>query len=330
MVRRNIGTNTYNLAYDAENRLVQVTGAVTETFKYNGDGQRIIATQGITTTIYIGNYFEWHGTTADMVKYYYSGGTRVAMRVGTGEPVYLMGDHLGSTSVAVDEQGAPVGGSPQLYKAWGETRAGSMPTAFRFTGQREDSYIKLYWYGARWYDPYINRWTSPDSIISNPNYPQSLDRYGYVSNNALRYIDPSGHRPCQGKNSGGAICDDVTIKDLESLLSIYGWKYDGTETGALLKRQLETILDSGLSIESYVNRVGGWGIGWIRRNMGNAIYYTGPEVNKAFGYLSAKRGWPILGMTPWFNHIFLPNFFTVQTVTHELGHVLDNNFIKDV
>jgi len=78
----------------------------------------------VTITVYIGNYYEWHGTVAEAVKYYYSGATRVAMRVGANALVYLMGDHPGSTSVATDEQGAPVGGSPQLYKAWGETRAG--------------------------------------------------------------------------------------------------------------------------------------------------------------------------------------------------------------
>ena len=90
------------LSYDAENRLTQVSGAVNETFKYNGDGQRVVATQGVTTTVYIGNYFEWKGSPSTMVKYYYAGGTRVAMRTGTNAATYLMGDHLGSTSVAVD------------------------------------------------------------------------------------------------------------------------------------------------------------------------------------------------------------------------------------
>jgi hypothetical protein len=102
MTYRQVSGQAFNLAYDAENRTVQVSGAVTETFKYNGEGQRIIASQGMTTTVLIGNYFEWHGTVTDTVKYYYSGATRVAMRVGANDPVFLMGDHLGSTSVAVD------------------------------------------------------------------------------------------------------------------------------------------------------------------------------------------------------------------------------------
>lgn len=48
-------------------------------------------------------------------------------------------------------------------------------------------------YGARYYDTYLNRWTSPDSIVPQPGNPQALNRYSYTLNNPLRYIDPSGH-----------------------------------------------------------------------------------------------------------------------------------------
>lgn len=43
--------------------------------------------------------------------------------------------------------------------------------------------------------PYLNRFTQPDSIVSNPYNPQAWNRYAYVLNNPLKYIDPSGHRP---------------------------------------------------------------------------------------------------------------------------------------
>jgi hypothetical protein len=41
--------------------------------------------------------------------------------------------------------------------------------------------------------PYINRFLQPDSIIPNPANPQSLNRFGYVLNNPIRFNDPSGH-----------------------------------------------------------------------------------------------------------------------------------------
>jgi hypothetical protein len=44
---------------------------------------------------------------------------------------------------------------------------------------------------------YLNRWIQPDSIIPDPNNPQSYDRYAYVLNNPLKYIDPNGHATCE-------------------------------------------------------------------------------------------------------------------------------------
>ncbi len=49
--------------------------------------------------------------------------------------------------------------------------------------------------GARWYDPVLARWTSPDSIVPDPGNPQNLNRYSYVLGNPVRYTDPDGHSP---------------------------------------------------------------------------------------------------------------------------------------
>ncbi|MGW8251201.1 MAG: hypothetical protein ACWGO1_11205 [Anaerolineales bacterium] len=37
---------------------------------YDGGGRRVKATVGGVTTTYIGDYFEWTGSTSTMVKYY--------------------------------------------------------------------------------------------------------------------------------------------------------------------------------------------------------------------------------------------------------------------
>jgi YD repeat-containing protein len=44
----------YFLAYDAENRLTSVSGTVSATFVYDGDGNRVTSTIGTTNTVYIG------------------------------------------------------------------------------------------------------------------------------------------------------------------------------------------------------------------------------------------------------------------------------------
>ena len=69
---------------------------------------------------------------------------------------FLLSDHLGSTTVTANSSGAFY--AELRFKAWGETRysSGTTPTSLRYTGQRQEDYIKLYWYGSRWYDDYHN------------------------------------------------------------------------------------------------------------------------------------------------------------------------------
>jgi RHS repeat-associated protein len=161
----------------------------------DGDGNRVKGTVGSTTTVYIGNYFEWTGST--MKKYYYQGSFRVAMRTGTSSPQYLLSDHLGSTEFTLSSSGTKQ--AELRYKAWGETRYtyGSTPTTFRYTGQRQESSLGgvegLYYYGARWYDSSLGRFNQADTIVPDPYNPLDWDRYSYVRNNPVRYTDPSGH-----------------------------------------------------------------------------------------------------------------------------------------
>ncbi len=195
MTQRNLGIQAFNLAYDQENHLAQVSGTVTATFGYDGDGKRVLSTEGVTTTVFLGNYFEMSasGGVTSTVKYYYAGTERVAMRQNEGAVKWLLGDHLGSTSLVYD-------GSETIrqgYKAWGERRfilgAEELPTTFRYTGQREEASIGLYDYGARWYDLVLGRFVQPDTIIPGVGNSQAWDRYAYVFNNPLKYNDPTGH-----------------------------------------------------------------------------------------------------------------------------------------
>lgn len=47
--------------------------------------------------------------------------------------------------------------------------------------------------GARYYNPAIARFITPDIFIQNPFDPQSLNRYTYARNNPVFYVDPTGH-----------------------------------------------------------------------------------------------------------------------------------------
>ncbi len=60
------------------------------------------------TTYSIGVHFEWTGSTTSMIKYYYAGSQRAAVRQGSSTVYYLLSDHLGSTSLTANSSGGKV------------------------------------------------------------------------------------------------------------------------------------------------------------------------------------------------------------------------------
>jgi RHS repeat-associated protein len=100
---------------------------------------------------------------------------------------------------------------PLDYFPFGVSRnsTGNLPTDKLFTCQRLDT-TGLYYYNARYYDPQIGRFISPDTIVPNPTNPQSLNRYSYCLNNPLKYIDPSGLFEESELNGIGIHEDDVS------------------------------------------------------------------------------------------------------------------------
>ncbi|HET9909551.1 MAG TPA: DNRLRE domain-containing protein [Anaerolineales bacterium] len=199
------------------------------TFTYDGDGKRVKSTfNGATTTYFVGNHYEVTGST--VIKYYYAGAQRIAMRTN-GTLNFLLGDHLGSTSLITDSTGVKT--NEQRYKAWGETRYtfGSEKTKFQYTGQY--SYVSdfgLHYYNARWYDSSLGRFAQADSII--PIYTQGVqawDRYAYTNNNPVLYVDPTGHSLCQilGTFLGFSLsCPSEGANDVGALINV-GEKDEG-------------------------------------------------------------------------------------------------------
>ena len=58
--------------------------------------------------------------------------------------------------------------------------------------------LGLYYYNARYYLPGLGRFLSADTIVPDPQNPQSLNRYTYVLNSPINFSDPTGHRPSYG------------------------------------------------------------------------------------------------------------------------------------
>ncbi len=178
------------------------------TFTYDGDGTRVkqVYTEsapqgygsGTLTTYYFpstalrqaqgdssghrfGGAYEVRtdGSTTVTLKYYSFGGQTI-LRDADGLK-YMLTDHLGSVVAVTDASGALL--SQTRYLPFGLPRTDVDPisqtdlTDFTYTGQRANSYIKLYDYGSRWYDPLLGRFLQPDVIIPDATNPagQSLE-----------------------------------------------------------------------------------------------------------------------------------------------------------
>lgn len=73
------------------------------------------------------------------------------------------------------------------------TNENGINNPIRYAGYQWDKEEGLYYLNARYYDPKIARFLSEDTYRGDPNDPLSLNLYSYVSNNPIRYYDPTGH-----------------------------------------------------------------------------------------------------------------------------------------
>jgi len=209
------------------------------TFTYDGDGKRVksvmTTNQGSTTTYFVGGHYEV--ANGVVTKYYYAGAQRVAMRTNSTLN-YLLGDHLGSTSLTTDAVGNVI--SEMRYKAWGETRyaSGTSPTKYQYTGQYSyTADFGLHFYNARWYDSSLSRFAQADTVIPiDVQGVQAWDRYAYTNNNPVRYTDPTGHRCAGGDEDFYGFC----LSGAAYTTSVAIYRNESTPDGILIERSLGT------------------------------------------------------------------------------------------
>jgi RHS repeat-associated protein len=103
-------------------------------------------------------------------------------------------NHINSSSVITDGDGVET--ARIVYVPFGEfsrdNSCGSDVVSNKFTGKEYDEESNLYYYGARYYDPAIGRFVSADPVVPSAD-SQSFNRYSYVNNNPIVYVDPTGH-----------------------------------------------------------------------------------------------------------------------------------------
>ena len=168
---------------------------------YDGNGTMVKSVIDDVVTYYPSGAYQvkTNGGLTNTRKYYSFGSATVAMR-DNGSLIWLLQDHLNSTTVTADADGDLL--TEVRFTAFGAIRGGSGDTTTDklYTGQRQEYEIGLDYYVARWYDPEIAHFTQPDSIVPGAGDALAWDRYAYVEYNPIKHVDPSGHSSLRPAN----------------------------------------------------------------------------------------------------------------------------------
>jgi RHS repeat-associated protein len=189
-----------NISWDVERRLANYSGTF---FSYDPDGMRVRKSSFSSTTIYVSDDYEVTGGV--VTKYITLGGIPVAMRVGSGASsatYWLHTDHNGSVQAETNVDGVEV--HRKKYWPYGSMaeQAGSAPSR-GYTAQRQDGTFGLFYLHARYYDPVIGRFISPDPIAPS-SASVGLNRYAYASNDPVNNTDTNGLWSLSGVLSSAA------------------------------------------------------------------------------------------------------------------------------
>jgi len=195
---------------------VDLGGGGTAYYVYDAAGQRsrkVIETQGslIKERCYLGRfeiYRERVGTVTRLERetlHVMDDKQRIAIvdtltrdagtDIATPQPVlrYQLGNHVSSALLELDRDFAVL--SYEEYYPYGSTSYQAGPNAaevslkrYRFTGKERDEETGLYYHGARYYAPWLGRWTASDP----EGVADDINVFGYCHCSPVTVSDPTG------------------------------------------------------------------------------------------------------------------------------------------
>ncbi|ENM5847923.1 RHS repeat-associated core domain-containing protein, partial [Vibrio mimicus] len=220
MLRAYAANNSMNereLEWSTFNKPTKITrNGKSVQFFYDANHERYLkkSSDGIET-FYFGKTYErvTNRKTGEIEhkQFVYADGKLIALNIQTQDAQnklkdkqirYLHYDALNSVDMITDGYGLVV--ERRSYDTWGKQRkvawreTGSLEvvqealTNRGFTGHEEITEVGLVHMNGRVYDQELGRFISPDPIVQAPFSTVSFNRYAYVWNNPLKYIDPTG------------------------------------------------------------------------------------------------------------------------------------------
>ncbi|MDH7575823.1 MAG: DUF5675 family protein [Candidatus Saccharicenans sp.] len=116
----------------------------------------------------------------------------------TGKYYYYTTDQINSTRVVTDDEGNVVYSAVHdPYGGVQQTWVNTFNPGWKFSGKEQDAESGLYYFGARYYDPTLYRFLSPDPAIPSDRAiynPQRWNLYGYCLGNPINYVDMAGEQ----------------------------------------------------------------------------------------------------------------------------------------
>ncbi len=195
--------------YDESSNLIEVLCSATEPglfYTYDGDDQRIKERKNGIDKYFIyskgGQLLGEYDALGNTLKEYIYLGTELIAEVTSTLPpnptetvTYLHTDVLGSPVAATDQSGNVLW--REDYNPYGDKRLNEAASTNRdvwYTGKQYENRTGLSYFGARYYDPTVGRFTGMDPVRFDGANIHTFNRYAYANNNPYLTSDPIGLR----------------------------------------------------------------------------------------------------------------------------------------
>ena len=204
---RTTNGTTLEFVYDGLGCLQSVTNAASATTPpllqvFNDDNGRrykeIMPDGTVTLHLHAAFQIVKNGSTVIVKKHLfnmYGAAAVIQTQSETTTVSYFRHDHKGSVTHCFDANGNVL--AEIAYDAFGlaKTVVGTLDLLPEYESRSWNGEIGLYYFGARYYDPVLGTFLTPDTGLGGHSYLQAnvWNRFAFELNNPINHIDPSGH-----------------------------------------------------------------------------------------------------------------------------------------